>query len=378
MTDSLPNRPTRARIDLDALASNYRSSKSFIGGGSKIMAVVKADAYGHGAVPCASRLEQEGADWFGVATAEEAIELRAGGILAPILCLGGVWSGQEGQLIDKDIAVAIFRIEHAEQLDRAAATLGIKARVHVKFDTGMGRVGVQPEQAQEFAERLMKLENLEVQGLMTHFAVADDLNQTDFTSSQISAFDECVEMFRRVGHEPSLLSVANSPGAVAHPDSRKNLVRLGGILYGLGGDVLPKNAPAPSLKPVMRIETVIADIKEFDSGESIGYGRTFTTVRESRIALIPIGYHDGLPRALSNLGHVIVRGKLAPIVGRVSMDWTLVDVTEIPEAIYKDSVTVIGTDGSARISAEDIAISTGTISYEITCGIGARVPRFYD
>lgn len=378
MTASFSKRPTVAKIDLDALAFNFRSSKSFIGDRSKIMAVVKADAYGHGAVPCALRLEREGVDWLGVAIAEEAFELRDAGIGRPILCLGGLWSGQEAALIERHVTVAIFRIEHAELLDRAAKEAGIKVPIHVKLDTGMGRVGVPHERAEEFAQKLASLENIKVDGLMTHFAVADDLGQTDFTDRQIQIFNECVDHFRAAGHDPELLNMANSPGAVAHPKSRSNLVRLGGIIYGLGGDVLPKGIPQPDLRPVMRIETRIADVKSFETGESLGYGRTFVTSRPSTIALIPMGYHDGLPRTLSNIGRVIVRGRPAPIVGRVSMDWTLVDVTDIPDVTFNDTVTVIGADGDERVLAEDLAIATGTISYEITCGIGARVPRAYD
>lgn len=378
MTDLSANRPTVAKIDLEALAFNLRSSRSFMGAGQKIMAVVKADAYGHGSVPCALRLEQEGADILGVATSEEAFELRNAGVKGPILCLGGLWPGQELPLVKSQVTVSIFRLEHAELLDRAARELGTVVGIQVKIDTGMGRVGIPVSECAEFAERLASLGNIRVEGLMTHFAVADDLTQTDFTQNQIEAFKSCTKIFENAGHDPEYLNLANSPGAVAHPASRSNLVRLGGILYGLGGDVLPAHAPQPELKPVMRIETRIADIKSFSEGSSLGYGRTFVTSRPSRIALVPIGYHDGLPRVLSNVGRMLVRGQSAPIVGRVSMDWTLIDVTDIEGAGFDDLVTVIGRDCSECVRAEDLAKAAGTISYEITCGIGPRVPRLYD
>lgn len=378
MSDSVSQRPTRALISLDNLAFNFHSSKRFIGEGPEVMGVVKANAYGHGAVACARRLEAEGIDWLAVAIPEEAIELRDAGVGSRLLCLGGFWSGQEAQMIERHITPVIFKIEMAELLNRSAREKNVQVAVHVKVDSGMGRVGILPSAVSDFAQRLKSMSHLKLEGIMTHFAVADDLSQTEFTENQIAVFNESVERFRSAGHSPKYTDLANSPGAVAHPSSRSNLVRLGGILYGLGGDVLPKEAPAPELKPVMRLETRIADIKEFPAGSSLGYGRTFITERPSRIATIPIGYHDGLPRVLSNIGQVLIKGTRVPIAGRVSMDWTILDVTDLPDCSINDVVTIIGRDGAEAILAEDLAIQTDTISYEITCGVGQRVPRIYD
>lgn len=378
MAESITQRPTRALISLDNLAFNFHSSKRFIGDGPEVMGVVKANAYGHGLVPCSKRLEAEGIDWLAVAIPEEAVELRDAGIGSRLLCLGGFWAGQERQIIERHITPVIFKIEMAELLNRSAREKNVQVAVHVKIDSGMGRVGILPSMASDFAQRLKAMSNLRLEGIMTHFAVADDLSQTEFTEKQTSVFQDCVATFRNAGHDPKYTDLANSPGAVAHPATRSNLVRLGGILYGLGGDVLPKEVPAPELKPVLRLETRIADIKEFPAGSPLGYGRTFITERPSRIATIPIGYHDGLPRVLSNIGEVIVAGRRAPIAGRVSMDWTILDVTDVPECLVNDLVTIIGRDGAEAILAENIAIQTNTISYEITCGVGQRVPRIYD
>ena len=374
----MSSRPTTAHINLEHLAFNLKASRDFIGTAPDIMAVVKADAYGHGAVACARRLEAEGVDWLGVAIPEEAFELRGAGITTRILSLGGFWPGQEKELIQKAITPVIFSYDRARVLNEAARSIGEVVRIHIKVDTGMGRVGIRPDSARDFARDLTTLTNLKVDGILTHFPVADDLSKTPFTENQTASLNSVAEIFKLEGHSPTYVSLANSPGAIAHPSTRGNLVRLGGILYGLGGDVLPKESPAPPLKPVLSLTTAIASIKDVPQGEPLGYGMTFITERDSRIALIPIGYHDGLPRALSNQGAVLVRGIRVPIVGRVSMDWTIIDVTEVPDVRLDEQVVVIGDSGDERIRAEDLAMMTGTISYEITCGIGARVPRVYD
>ena len=369
-------RPTVANIDLDALASNFHSSKAFIGPDLEYMAVVKANAYGHGAAPCAKRLETEGADWFAVASVEEGLELRLAGIQKPILILGGIWNGQNA-LIDHSLTPAVFTISQAAALNQAASARDTNIDIHLKFDTGMGRVGFRVENASEVASEIKNFKNLNVTGMMTHFAVADDLSQNDFTDRQISHFHDVVTLFRSAGFDLKYVDLANSPGAVAHPASRSNLVRLGGILYGLGGDVLPAGIEKPDLTPVMSVDTKIMQIKDVPRGETIGYSRTFTTERVSVIATIPIGYHDGFCRGLSNIGTVIVDDQLAPVVGRVSMDWTTIDVTDIANVQVGDRVTIIGSQGSQEIKAEDLAHKLGTISYEITCGISQRVPRIY-
>lgn len=375
MHPEIPSRPTYARIDLDNLAFNLRSVRDFVGRDVKFMAVVKANAYGHGAVECALRLSREGADWFAVATLEEAAELRDAGIENPLLCLGGFYPGQEPAGLDLNVTPAVITIEAAERIDRAAADRGVKAPVHVKIDTGMGRVGVPFDRVNEFADRLLSLPHVDIQAMMTHFSVADDLEQTEFTRLQIDRFNAAVSAFRERGFYPRLIDLANSPGAVAHPQSRADMVRIGGILYGLGRDVLPAGVAQPELKPVLSLHTRIAQIKKLPSGTGIGYGLTFITTRESVIGTVPIGYHDGYRRELSNRGRAIVNGVLVPVVGRVSMDWITLDLTGVPDAAVGDDVILIGSQGEHSILVEDVAEAIGTISYEITCGISARVPR---
>lgn len=377
MSEITSQRPTWAEINLDNLAFNFHSAKRFIGAGTKVMAVVKADAYGHGAIECAKRLETEGVDWFGVALPEEGVELRKAGIRKLILCLGGFWDGQEAVALNYGLTPVIFQIEKAAVLNSAAERRGTDVSIHVKIDTGMGRVGVRFDQVSDFADQLKAMSHLRLEGLMTHFAAADDLAQTEFTHLQIERFNTAVATFREKGFTPAYFDLANSPGAVAHPSSRSNLVRLGGILYGLGGDVLPGGIEKPELKPVMSLRTRIANLKTVPAGETIGYGRTFTTNTESKIATIPIGYQDGYSRTLSNNGRAIVRGVYAPVVGRVSMDWTTLDVTGVEGAQLGDEVILIGEDNGLQIRAEDLARATNTISYEITCGINRRVPRLY-
>lgn len=369
-------RPTWAETDLDNLAANYRSVRQFVGPAVACMAVVKADAYGHGAVECSRRLEREGADWFAVATVEEGIELRDAGISRPILILGGFWPGQVALGLKNDLTPALFNFQQADAIDRVAQERGVVASVHVKIDTGMGRVGFRSDHASDLASKLGQLKNIRIEGLMTHFAAADDLS-SGFTARQIERFDDVERTFRSAGHDPKYTDLANSPGAVAHPNSRSNLVRLGGVLYGLGGDVLPTGIPTPQLKPVMSVKSRIAMIKTIRPGDTVGYSRTFAATRETVVATIPIGYHDGFRRSLSNLGRVIVRGVYAPVIGRVSMDWTTIDVTDIPDAQYGDLVTIIGRDHDCEIKAEDMAAELGTISYEVTCGISRRVPRIF-
>lgn len=370
-------RPTFAEINLDNLAFNFRSVRNFVGESVGFMAVVKADAYGHGAVECSRRLEAEGVDWLAVATLEEGVELRESRISKPILVLGGFWPGQEQTLLNHDLTPVIFRIDQARSFAADAFRNGVAARVHVKIDTGMGRLGFRLNEVENVADRLAAINSLEIEGIMTHFATADDLNATVFTNKQIAAFAGAVETFHSHGHRPKYVDMANSPGAIIHPISRSKLVRIGGLLYGLGGDVLPAGVDQPELRPVMSIRSKIAQVKSIPAGESVGYGRIFTATRETRIATVPIGYHDGLPRTLSNVGHLLVRDQRVPIVGRISMDWTTIDVTEVPAVSVGDDVTIIGDSGNEIIRAEDLARLANTISYEITCGISRRVTRKY-
>ncbi len=374
---NITGRPTWAEIDLDALASNFRVIRELVGPDVKVMAAVKANAYGHGAVESARRLEAEGVDWFGVALPEEGVELRGAGITKPILCLGGFWAGQEAVCLQERLTPVVYRPDMIESLDRAARDSGVVADVHLKVDTGMGRLGVRAEGLPEFCDTLARCQNLHLDGLMTHLAAADDPKREDFTRTQLDRFEQAASVFRERGFRPTYLHGANSAAAFAFPESRANMVRPGATLYGFVRDVLPPNIPAPPLKPVMSVYSRIMLLKRVDEGEKLGYECTYETTRESLIATLPIGYDDGYPRALSNRGQVIVRGKFAPVVGRVSMDLTLIDVTDVPGVALDDQVTLLGRAGDLVITAEDVAELASTISYEIACGISNRVPRIY-
>ena len=370
-------RPTWAEIDLDALAQNFRVIRERVGPGVKILAAVKANAYGHGAVECSTRLEREGVDWFGVALPEEGIELRNAAISKPILCLGGIWAGQENACIRQDLTPVVYRLDVVEALDRAAKDAGTAVNVHLKIDTGMGRLGVRADDVPDFCAALKRFANIRLDGLMTHLASADDKEQTGVTALQLQRFEQAVAAFRDHGFNPVYIHAANSAGLFTFAESRANMVRPGGTLYGFTRDVLPANIEEPKLRPVMSLYSRIMLLKSVPKGEKIGYGGTFDTTRDSVIATIPIGYDDGYRRAFSNHARVIVRGQFAPVVGRVSMDLTIIDVTDVADVGLDDPVTLLGHDGDCSITAEDLGELAGTISYEITCGISSRVPRIF-
>jgi alanine racemase len=370
-------RPTWAEIDLDNLVHNFRVMRQAVGTDTAIMPAVKADAYGHGATRCALALERAGAEWFGVALPEEGVKLRESGVTRPILCMGGFWEGQEELLLKHDLTPVIFRPDLLARLDRAASIAHRAADYHLKVDTGMGRLGVPDAALNDFLEQASRLKHVRLDGLMTHFASADEPDKVDFTDRQMSLFESAVERARGRGHNPTWIHQANSAATHARPRSRCNLVRLGGVIYGLWRDVTNPTVEPFDWRPVMSVRTRIGLLKTVEEGSPLGYGCTFVTRRESLIATLPIGYADGLRRALSSRGRVIVRGQLAPIVGRVSMDLTILDVTEIAGVAVGDEVVIIGRQGELSITAEDVAAQVGTISYEVTCGISDRVPRRY-
>ena len=374
-SESTGQRPTWAEIDLEALASNFRWVRERVHLGVRVMAVVKADAYGHGATACARKLAEEGADWFAVAMPEEAIELRRAQIEQPILCLGGFWEGQEKVCLSEKLTPVVYRLDMIEALDRAARAVQKVADVHLKIDTGMGRLGVRYDDVGEFADALRPLKNIRVDGVMTHFAAADNPSLDSFTKVQETRFRQAVEALRERGFSPTFEDMANSAGTFAHSESWGNMVRPGGVLYGLWRDILPPAPDPPGLKPVMSLHTRIMLLKEVQPGETLGYGCTFKASRKMKVATLPVGYHDGYVRALSNRGRVIVRGAYASVVGRISMDLTLIDVTDVPGVALHDRVTLMGEDDELLITAEEIAQIANTLSYEITCGISARVPR---
>jgi len=376
----LARRPTWAEIDLNNLAANFNQVKQRVSPTARVMAVVKANAYGHGAVECAHRLAREGADWFGVALPEEGIELRESGITQPILCLAGYWPGQAAACIRHGLTTVVYRLEMIEALNQAAANAGVVVDVHVKIDTGMGRLGIRFDQLSEFVAALSQFRNVRIDGVMTQLAAADDASCQPLTRDQIEHFDDAITVFRDHGYRPTHLHLANSAGVYGYRESWGNLVRPGGVLYGLWRDVLGLATPSPGLLSVMSLHSRICLLKWVPPGETIGYGCTFEASRRSLIATAPVGYHDGYMRGLSNRAHVIVRGMFAPVVGRVSMDLTLIDVTDVAGVEVDDQITLLGwnrENAELKIPAEDLARIAGTLSYEVTCGISERVTRVY-
>jgi len=373
-----PRRPTWAEIDLNNLAANFKKVRERVSPAARVMAIIKANAYGHGAVECARRLASEGADWFGVALPEEGIELRESGISQPVLCLGGYWPVQAALCVQHRLTPVVYRVDMIEALNRAAANTGVVVDVHVKVDTGMGRLGVRFDQLSEFVAALEPFRNVRIDGLMSHLAAADDAACQPLTRDQIQRFDDAVGLFRDHGYRPTHLHLANSAGIFGHRESWGNMVRPGGVLYGLWRDVLPPSTSDAELMPVMSLYSRISLLKWVPPGETIGYGCTFEASRKSLIATLPIGYHDGYMRGLSNRADVIVRGTYAPVVGRVSMDLTLIDVTNVPGVEIDDQVMLLGSQNpELKVTAEDLARISGTLSYEVTCGVSERVPRVY-
>jgi alanine racemase len=380
LENTFARRPTWTEIDLNNLAANFHRVRQRVSPVARVMAVIKANAYGHGAVACARRLTNEGADWFGVALPEEGIELRAAGITQPVLCLAGFWPGQGAACIQHHLTPVVYRLDMIEALNQAASNAGLVADVHVKVDTGMGRLGVRFDQLSEFVNALAQFRNVRIDGIMSHLAAADDNACQPLTRDQIQRFEDAVVVFRDHGYRPTHLHLANSAGIFGHRDAWGNMVRPGGVLYGLWRDILPLTTSDPGLLPVMSLHSRISLLKWVPPGETIGYGCTFEASRRSLIATLPVGYHDGYMRGLSNRAHVIVRGVYAPVVGRISMDLTLIDVTNVSGVELDDQVTLLGWNrqqAELKIPAEDLARIVGTLSYEVTCGVSERVPRVY-
>lgn len=372
MTLLAAHRPTWAEIDLVALSANLRAIRNRVGA-RPILAVVKANAYGHGAAGIARALLRDGVESLGVAIPEEGIELRQAGVSAPILVLGGFAPEQADLLLQHRLVPAVFRPDQIEALSRAASRRGAAAPVHVKVDTGMGRLGVPAGDVPAFAALLAQAPSIRVTGAFSHLAVADD-PQDPFTRRQIDLFREAVEALRGRGLAPEEIHLANSAAIMDHPPAWLSLVRPGLVLYGYPPS--PEVTPLP-VQPVLSLKTRIIYMKDVPAGTSLGYGRTFVASRTARVASLALGYDDGLPRLASNRGHVLVRGRRAPIAGRISMDLTTVDVTDIPGAALGDEVIVIGSSGEESIGAERVASWAGTIPWEVLCGIGSRVPRLF-
>lgn len=370
----MEKRPTLAIVDKKAIQSNYLELKKNIAEDVEMLAVVKADAYGHGAVETAKALEQVGCSFFGVALCEEGVELREAGIRSPILVLGGVYPNQIRDIIEYDLTPVIFDMESARILDSLSAKAGKRINVHVKVDTGMGRLGLLPYQVIPFFKTLKGLANLEVDGILSHFAEADEEDK-GFSEQQLNVFLNIVKVVNELGFNPRFVHIANSAAIIGHVNSHFNLVRPGIMLYGAypAAHMMEKI----DLKPAMRLVTQIIHIKKVSKGFSVSYGRQFITEKESIIAAIPIGYGDGYPRSLSNKGEVLIRGRRARVAGVVCMDITMLDVTHIKDVSEGDEAVIIGRQGDDEITAYELAEKAGAIPYEIFCGITSRVPRVY-
>ncbi|MFZ2446855.1 MAG: alanine racemase [Syntrophobacteraceae bacterium] len=356
-------------IDLAALRHNFFQARDRVAAGSKVLGVVKSDAYGHGMVPVARELEKCGAGFLAVGKFWEALELRRHGIGLPVLVLLGLEAPDIAEAIRLGIRPAIFRLDQARMMSDAAVRLNMPARVHVKIDTGMGRLGVPCKDLGDFAEKLKSLPGIVLEGLLSHFAEADEPDKT-YCEFQIKQFGDAMGAAAGKGLTFPYLHMSNSAGVIDLPHAHFHLVRPGIMLYGSP----PSGEPSAGvdLEPVMTFKSRIIQLKEVPAGQPIGYGRTFVTERPSRIATVPVGYDDGYFRLLSNRGLVLVRGKRAPVAGRVSMNIITLDVTHIPEAREDDEVVLLGRQGNERITADEIAKLCGTISYEVYCAIGKQ------
>jgi len=367
-----PERPTWVEIDLEAIAQNVRRIVEWVGPEVKVLAVLKADGYGHGAIKVARTALNNGATWLGVACLSEAIALRQAGISAPILILGFTPPWQARETVLHEVTATIFSLDVAQALSRAALDLGRQAHVHIKVDTGMGRLGLLPDEVVSFATQVASLPGIDLDGIFTHFSSADEADLS-YTLWQIERFNRVLGALRAQGIIPRHIHAANSAAILRLPQSHYNMVRLGLLMYGLSPS--PEVPCPPGFRPALSFKCQVAQVKELPVGSYIGYGRAFRTTRPSRIAVIPVGYADGFRRGPRNWGEVLVRGQRAPIVGRVCMDQTMIDVTDIPGVQQGDEVVLIGSQGEERITVDDVAKRLGTINYEVISEILARVPR---
>ncbi len=363
-----PTRPTRAEVSLDAIAHNLQCVRS-VARDAAVYAVVKADAYGHGLIPVGQRLAQAGVDGICVALAEEGFALRRAGIQVPILVLNGVYGRDHIHLLKARLTPVIFDRDHVTAF--AAVAGGQPFAVHLKVDTGMSRLGVPFAELSALLDVIDAHPQIRIDGLMTHLSSAD--SDAAFTERQLSLFDEASRIVQARGHAPRLFHVANTAGTFAFDRARLNMVRAGIALYGYS----PVPGLGLDLRPAMRIRTEVATVRGLPIGASVGYSGTFVTTRPTKIATVPLGYGDGLMRAASNRGQMLVRGTRCPIVGNVSMDLTTLDVTHLPVCEAGDEVVLIGEQGHERLTAEDLATASGTIMYEVLTNISPRVPRFY-
>lgn len=368
------HRPTHVEIDLDALRHNFLQARRQAGSDRKVLAVVKADAYGHGAARVAPVLQQAGADCFGVAMVEEGVELRRAGIERPVLVLGGIYPGQEEEIFAHRLVPCLFDLEAARRLDAGARAAGRIQPYHLKLDTGMGRVGFRPEELGAVLGELAALKGLAMEGVITHLALADEIEHP-FTGEQLQRYRDCLAQVRGAGFAPTLTHLANSAALFSRDVPECNMVRPGIVLYG--GLPSGEFAGRLDLRPVMSFRTSVVQVKAVPAGTGVSYAHRFRAARPTVLAAIPVGYADGYSRHLTCKGEVLVRGRRAPVAGTVCMDWTLLDVTDIPGVAVGDPVTLLGRDNGNCITADEWAARIGTISYEVFCQVSKRVPRIY-
>ncbi len=376
-------RRTWAEIDLDAAAHNFRAVRQAVNPGSKVCCVVKADAYGHGAVRMAQEYEALGADWFAVSNLEEALQLRLSGITRPVLVLGFTPAEEAKTLAEHNISQCVYSSEYAEALSGCAQAAGVTVNIHVKIDTGMSRLGFyfqdidRDGDALQQVKRVCTLPGLHPEGIFTHFAVSDGgVNGDAFTMRQFGCFKELIEALQREGITFELRHCANSAAIFDYPLSHFDMVRAGIVIYGLYPSADLRHRPG--LRPVLSLRSVVSHVKTLKAGATVSYGRDFTASREMTVATIPVGYADGYPRRLSPGGaQVLIHGRRCPILGRICMDQLMADVSALDSVKIGDVVTLIGRDGEEEILADELAACEGTINYEVVCGLSKRVPRVY-
>lgn len=366
-----------AKIDLDAAAYNMEQMKKRIGSGARLIAVIKTDGYGHGALPLARMFERFDYVWgYAVASLDEGTVLRKHGIIKPVLVLGCVFPDQYDEMVRYDIRAAVYTEEMAQGIAQAAKRAGKNAYIHIKVDTGMGRIGFPvTEESAGIIERISRLEGVETEGMFTHFAKADEADKT-YTYEQHRKFMWMKEQMEKRGVEIPYFDCDNSAGIIDFPDMKHDLARAGIATYGMyPSDEVDKDAV--DLKPVLSLISHVTFVKTVAAGTSISYGGTFTAPKEMKVATIPVGYGDGYPRSLSNKGSVLIHGKRAQILGRVCMDQFMVDVTDIPETKFMDQAVLVGSDSGDRITVEELSALSGRFNYEFVCCLGKRIPRVY-
>jgi len=376
-------RPTWAEVSLGTLRQNFRAVQRHISPAVQVCAIVKADAYGHGAVECARALEEEGARWFGVTSLDEAIPLREAGITGRVLLMTGFWRGEEEEIIRLGLTPTIWETGQIELFEKAATALGVsKHPIHLKVDTGMGRLGVAPEDLPRICSALKASSHLVLEGLSTHLASSEVLDEPS-VAAQLKSFAEARNVLRKEGFNPPLIHAANTGAVISRPESWNTMVRPGIALYGYympferAGREVSGTGLRLKVKPVLTWKTRILSLRDMRANQALGYGGIYVTKAPARIAVLPVGYADGLNRKISSQGRVIVGEHYAPIVGRISMDLTLADVTGLPGVSVGDEVILLGTTDGLSVDAREHASLSDTILYEILCGISKRVPRKY-